>query len=209
MKTTIAICVVASLLATGGCAPRSRGVPPTGAPQTGAPPAVVPPPVAPPAAAPPVGAPPAVASPLAPGAKLLRFDALMLSRSPELRFHFVGTVERRGTAATDYEYVVRSTVAIQQDERAFPAGGVHLTKAVFTASVTAKGHSQARRTLLEVTRRIDVTLGKKGARVSLPELHFTLPASMVAQSDRVSLSLTDGHIQVQVIPNLKGRKAFE
>jgi hypothetical protein len=184
MKTTIAVCVVGCLLATGGCAPRSHGVPPTGAPPSGAP-------------------------PLAPGAKLLRFDALMLSRSPELRFHFVGTVERRGTAATDYEYVLRSTVAIQQDDRAFPAGGVHLTRAVLTASVTAGGRSQGGRTLLEVTRRINVTLGKKGEKVALPELQFTLPASIVAQSDHVSVSLTDGHIQVQVIPNLKGRKAFD
>jgi hypothetical protein len=184
MKTTTAVCVVGCLLATSSCAPRSHGVPPTGVP-------------------------PAPVTPLAPGAKLLRFDALMLSRTPELRFHFVGTVERRGTAGTDYEYILRSTVAIQQDDRAFPPGGVHLTSAVLTASVTAKGRPQARRTLNEITRRISVTFDKKGERIALPELHFTLPAAIVAQSDRVSLSLTDGHIQVQVIPNLKGRKAFE
>ena len=179
MKRAITAFVLSCLVATGGCANRSHDVSPP------------------------------VAPPLAPGAKLLRFDALMLSRSPELRFHFVGTVERRGTAGTDYEYVMRSTVAIQQDDRAFPPAGVHLTSAVLTASVTAGGRSQGRRTLLEVERRIGVTIRKRGERIALPELRFTLPASIVAQSDHVSLRLTDGHIQVQVIPNLKGRKAFD
>ena len=179
MKTTIAVCVVGCLLAAGGCAQRSQGVPPS------------------------------VAPPLAPGAKLLRFDATMHSRSPELTFHFVGTVERQGTSGTGYDYLLRSTVVIEKDERTFPPAGVRLTSAVLSAGVTADGHSQGRRILLEVTRRISVRLRKPGEKITLPELRFTVPAGIVAQSDFVSVVLTDGHLQVQVIPNLKGRKAFD
>ncbi len=184
MKTTIAICVVGCLLAACGCAPRSRGVPPTGVPPT-------------------------AATPLAPGAKLLRFSATMHSRSPELTFRFAGTVERQKTARQEYEYVLRSTVVVEKDGRPFPRSGVHLTRAVLTASAAATGRSPGRRSLGEDTRRIDVTLDKRGERIALPEIRLALPISIVAKSDRVTVDLTDGHFQVQVIPNLKGRKAFD
>ncbi len=176
----IAVCVlVGILLAAGGCARRVE-------------PGLTP-----------------VPDKLEPGSKLLRFDSIMHAGSPELAFHFVGSVEKREAGRQGYEYVVRSTVMIENGGHALPPRGVRLSRAVLTASAIADGQPQGRRAILKVEDRIDVRIKKAGETQLLPELRFTLPASVVTKSDYLTLVLTDGRLQVRVIPNLKGRKVLE
>jgi hypothetical protein len=135
----------------------------------------------------------------------------MHAGSPELAFHFIGSVEKRDAGRQAYEYVVRSTVAIAPGANPLPAGGIRLSSAVLTASAPAGGRSQGRRTLIEVAHRMNVSLGRKGETRPLPDLRFEVPAGIVAQSDRISIALTDGdrRLRVPMIPNLKGRKALQ
>lgn len=144
---------------------------------------------------------------LEPGSKLLRFNATTHAR--ELAFHFVGSVEKREAGRQGYEYVVRSTVQIRPGAKPLPPGGIHLSGAVLTASAPAAGRSQGRRTLLEVAQRTNVSLGKAGETRALPDLHFDVPAEVVARSDRIMVVLTGDHLQVTMIPDLKGRQALK
>ena len=174
MKHGIVACVAACVLACSACAHRTVSNAPSSMP-----------PVSPP--------------------RSVAYDGTVASPFSGVRsVRIVGTVIRSETAGDKLEFVVHATLALQADGARFPRGGVHLTRAILTASVIdARRPPSHRRVIHRESRSIALDFFESDAKKTLPEIRFVLLQRIETQADYVTVEVTDGRVTLPLALELK------
>ena len=104
------------------------------------------------------------------------YDSTMRSPFPGIPWvRIVGTVIRSESAGDNLEYVVHATLELQADGGRVPRGGVHLTRAMLTASVIDDRHHPGhRRVIHRESRPMAVDFFESSGKMTLPEIRFVL-----------------------------------